>query len=248
MCTLHVVRAAFSGSPQTGTDSLTVSFIDSSTGGVSKWKWDFGDNTKDSVQNPTHKYTTPGAYSVKLNAFAGTVMDSMVQPNFISISYSKPKPAFSGTPLTARDSITVNFTDLSIGVVTGWQWTYGDSTPPDTTKNPSHTYKQPGSYSVKLKITGPGGVDSTTKPAYVYVYSKLDNPTRLSGRRLSTTKVELTLSNYDSIPTSKTTTIAPWSDSLGLYFRKDSLPSSPSDEHIAADNKHNGPAGRGKAI
>ena len=36
------------------------------------------------------------------------------------------------------------------------------------------------------------------------------------------------MSNYDSIPTSKTTTIAPWSDSLGLYFKKDSLPSSPS--------------------
>jgi hypothetical protein len=77
-----------------------------------------------------------------------------------------------------------------------------------------------------LKITGPGGVDSTTRAAYVYVYSRLDNPTRLSGRRLSTTQVELTFSNYDSIPTSKTTAIAPWSDSLGLYFCKDSLPSS----------------------
>ena len=77
-----------------------------------------------------------------------------------------------------------------------------------------------------LKITGPGGVDSTTRAAYVYVYSRLDNPTRLSGRRLSSTQVELTFNNYDSIPTSKTTAIAPWSDSLGLYFRKDSLPSN----------------------
>jgi autotransporter-associated beta strand protein len=226
-CTLHVVRAAFSGSPQTGLDSLTVAFIDSSTGGVSTWQWNFGDGTTaGTVKNPTHKYTAPGSYTVKLKVLAGVVPDSVIAANFIVVSYSKPKPAFSGTPLTARDSITVHFTDLSTGAVTARQWTFGDSTSPDTAKNPSHTFTQPGSYTVMLKITGPGGVDSTTRAAYVYVYSRLDNPTRLSGRRLSSTQVELTFNNYDSIPTSKTTAIAPWSDSLGLYFRKDSLPSN----------------------
>jgi PKD repeat protein len=71
----------------------------------------------------------------------------------------------------------VHFSDLSTGTVTARQWDFGDGTSPDTAKNPSHTYTQPGSYTVALKITGPGGADSTDKgQAYVFVYSNKDNP------------------------------------------------------------------------
>jgi autotransporter-associated beta strand protein len=228
LCTLRVVSAAFSGSPQTGIDTLTVSFADSSTGGVSKWKWDFGDNTTDSVQNPKHKYAAPDTYAVKLKVNAGGVSDSIVKTNFVMIAYSKPKPMFSGTPTTAQDSVTVKFTDLSTGVITSRLWNFGDSTAFDTTKNPVHTFTKPGSYTVTLTVTGPGGTNSSIQAALIYVYSSNQNPMRISGRRLSTTSVELTLSNYDSLHTSKNTlpSLPPWADSAGVYFKKNVLPSN----------------------
>ena len=228
LCTLQVVSAAFGGSPQTGIDSLTVSFTDSSTGGVSKWKWDFGDNTTDSVQNPKHKYVAPDTYAVKLKVTAGGVSDSIVKTNFVMIGYSKPKPMFSATPTTAQDSVTVKFTDLSTGVITSRLWNFGDSTAFDTTKNPVHTFTKPGSYTVTLTVTGPGGTNSSVQAAYIYVYSSNQNPMRISGRRLSTTSVELTYSNYDSIHTSKNTpaSMPPWADSAGVYFKKNVLPSN----------------------
>jgi PKD repeat protein len=45
---------------------LDVHFTDSSTGAPTSWSWDFGDGTNGTRQNPTHTYTQPGDYVVKL--------------------------------------------------------------------------------------------------------------------------------------------------------------------------------------
>jgi beta propeller repeat protein len=57
--------AAFSASPTTGKHPLTVKFTDKSTD-VYYWSWNFGDKTTSTAQNPTHKYTKAGKYTVKL--------------------------------------------------------------------------------------------------------------------------------------------------------------------------------------
>jgi hypothetical protein len=65
--------ADFTYSPDALT--TTVSFNDATTRGASnaslkRWRWDFGDPTSDantsSKRNPTHQYSAPGAYTVKL--------------------------------------------------------------------------------------------------------------------------------------------------------------------------------------
>ncbi len=58
--------ANFSADTSIGYDSLTVSFMDSSTVSVSSWKWHFGDGDSSAVQNPTHTYNIPGSYDVSL--------------------------------------------------------------------------------------------------------------------------------------------------------------------------------------
>jgi PKD repeat protein len=53
----------------TTTVGTAVAFSDTSTGGPLTWNWNFGDGTAASVlQNPTHTFTAPGAYSVTLTA------------------------------------------------------------------------------------------------------------------------------------------------------------------------------------
>jgi PKD repeat protein len=56
----------FTALPRSGTAPLTVSFRDTSTGPVWKWRWDFGDGKIDWMQNPVHTYQNKGMYNVTL--------------------------------------------------------------------------------------------------------------------------------------------------------------------------------------
>ncbi len=72
-----------------------------------------------------------------------------------------PTAAFSGTPTSGLDPLTVQFSDQSTGGVTTWSWDFQDDGVPDSTiRNPSFVYDAPGTYSVRLDVTGPGGSDA----------------------------------------------------------------------------------------
>ncbi len=45
---------------------VAVNFTDTSTPGGTAFKWDFGDGTTASTENPNHAYAAPGTYNVKL--------------------------------------------------------------------------------------------------------------------------------------------------------------------------------------
>ncbi len=56
----------FSANSVMGTPPFEVHFTDQSLGNLKKWLWDFGDGTKDTVQNPKHIYKEQGTYYVSL--------------------------------------------------------------------------------------------------------------------------------------------------------------------------------------
>jgi PKD repeat protein len=58
--------AEFTAGPLAGVTPLTVHFADQSTGGPTAWSWDFGDGSFSSQRSPSHTYTTPGRYTVRL--------------------------------------------------------------------------------------------------------------------------------------------------------------------------------------
>ncbi|MDY0129962.1 MAG: PKD domain-containing protein, partial [Methanosarcina vacuolata] len=58
--------AAFSASPTSGKAPLNVKFTDKSTGIPAGWIWNFGDGSKSYLQNPVHKYSKAGVYTVSL--------------------------------------------------------------------------------------------------------------------------------------------------------------------------------------
>ena len=68
-------------------DSVLVSFYDSSAafGGITKWRWDFGNNKTDTIKNPTCLYDTAGVYTVKLVISSPTQTDSLIKTNYIIV-------------------------------------------------------------------------------------------------------------------------------------------------------------------
>jgi PKD repeat protein len=144
-----------------------VYFSAQSTGSVNTWKWNFGDGKTSTSQNPSHKYTKAGTYTVTLTVSGSGGTNSKTQT--ISV-YKAPKANFKATPTSGLLPLTVNFTDKSTGTITGWSWDFGDQQT-GTDRNPSHTYTSPGTYTVVLTATNPGGSSTKTISKCVTVYA-----------------------------------------------------------------------------
>jgi hypothetical protein len=82
---------------------------------------------------------------------------------------SCPEAEFQADPTAGQIPLAVDFTDLSLGNVTEWSWSFGDGTT-SSEQNPSHTYSlHSGPQTVSLITTGPGGVDRELRVGYIDV-------------------------------------------------------------------------------
>lgn len=78
--------ADFSATPLSGKYPLTVKFTDSSTNTPTSWLWSFGDGSTSTLQNPIHKYTTNGSFTVSLTATNAGGSDTETKANYILAS------------------------------------------------------------------------------------------------------------------------------------------------------------------
>jgi PKD repeat protein len=167
--------ASFSAAPTTGTAPLAVSFSDLSTGGPTSWAWDFDNNgTVDSTaQNPSFTYANAGTYSVKLTVSNANGSNTLLKTNYITAntpSGGSPTADFSATPTTGTAPLPVSFSDLSTGGPTSWAWDFDNNGTVDSTaQNPSFTYANAGTYSVKLTVSNANGSNTKTKTGYITV-------------------------------------------------------------------------------
>jgi PKD repeat protein len=58
--------ASFFASPTAGIAPMTVTFTDASTGNITSWSWDFGDQSGSNAQDTSHTYTTAGLFTATL--------------------------------------------------------------------------------------------------------------------------------------------------------------------------------------
>ncbi len=78
--------AAFDVNPRVGAAPLEAHFIDQSTtnkAGITSWKWEFGDGTTSTQQNPVHTYSTAGTYDVKLTVNSSGGSDSETKSGYV---------------------------------------------------------------------------------------------------------------------------------------------------------------------
>lgn len=132
-----------------------VNFVDQSKGNPTSWEWQFGDDKKDTTQNPVHVYDADGPYTVLLTATnaAGSSMTSQV----ISIG-TAPVAKFKFT-VVGR---TATFINQSTGNPTTYLWDFGDNST-STAANPSpHTYSRSGTFVVVLTVTNAVGSSSVS--------------------------------------------------------------------------------------
>ncbi|MDI6898430.1 MAG: PKD domain-containing protein [Methanolinea sp.] len=90
--------------------------------------------------------------------------------NFGNRQVLPPTADFTAAPTSGYAPLTVQFTDTSTGNPAQWQWDVNNDGVVDyTVQNPTHTYSSPGTYSVRLTVSNPGGSDTRIKTGYITV-------------------------------------------------------------------------------
>lgn len=139
---------------------FTVKFSQNVAGSAS-YLWDFGDGTTSAEDNPTHTYNTPGRYNVRLiTTNAAGCSDTLVKPEFIKIQL--PDIKILGLPVTGCAPFNFTFTSTvtATAPVTSYKWDFGDGST-SSAATPSHTFLQPGIYTVSVVVTTQGGCTDT---------------------------------------------------------------------------------------
>ncbi len=135
-------------------------FYSSSTGTGITHLWSFGDGTTSNVPSPSHVYTTPGTYTIRLivTDYAGC-RDTAYQTAGVSV-VAPPHASFTmDDTLNVCPPLITNFTNTSTGGAF-YSWSFGNSTS-SALFSPSATYSAPGLYTIRLVVTNTAGCTDT---------------------------------------------------------------------------------------
>lgn len=160
----------FSTSAVKGCDSLTVQFVNTSSG-ANSYNWNFGDGGNSLAVNPVHFYSSAGIYSVLLTASGNNGCSaSRAFVNLIEV-YASPAVQFQTSNTTLCKQSCTAFTDLSASSVNGWLWTFPGASPGGAAvQHPgSVCYNQEGWFDVSLTVNDAHCSSTLTKAAYIHV-------------------------------------------------------------------------------
>ncbi len=140
--------------------------------------WDFGDGSTSTEKNPIHIFS-PGIYTVKLTvndkSVTKTITINEVGSKSLTVTLNENEIVDSRPDFLPLTSSHVNFIgNLSTGITTSgfgqgsYLWNFGDGST-STMSNPGHTYNIPGTYTVKLTVTGWGGFNKSEKSIQILI-------------------------------------------------------------------------------
>ncbi len=122
-------------------------------------------NGQTGVYTATFNYNgSVSIQNLKAVAFVQTWSTTKTVFQAAQSGFSGMLSTFDADILSGPADLTVNFTDNSLpqGGITEWNWDFdNDGTIDSNEQNPSHTYSEPGTYSVSLTVSD--GTDSETK-------------------------------------------------------------------------------------
>lgn len=159
--------AAATVDPTSGKTNITNFAFDASgstdaDGTVNSYAWTFGDGAASTSATPSHTYTTAGTYTATVRVTdnqAATNSKSVtvtVANNVLPVASASVTPASGKALFTTFQFSSAGSTD-SDGTIAAYSWNFGDSSPADTTANPTHVYNAAGSYTATLTVTDNNG-------------------------------------------------------------------------------------------
>ncbi len=184
----------------------TIQFTDSSIGTPNCWKWNFGDGSTSTEQNPTHTYSSDGQYTVTLDV--GTDGQYLSSISKTVEAWELTQSSYSVDVTSGIAPLTVQFTDTSSGNPDKWKWVIannpdGDFYAEDYVQNPSFVLTQPGRYWLYLEAKKTGSIYSGSKNWM----SVITVASPYSGTSTTTTTASITATTTDTtIATTATTT------------------------------------------
>jgi len=149
----------FDFTPDSGCENLMVSFTDLSSEVADTVIWDFGDGTFSGLPNPTHLYSTPGCYFVKLIRQIGGCWAQKFSSTCVNVENPPAVTYNNDNNFGCTLPHVVNFAGTSFDAVS-WEWDFGDGTS-STLQNPTHVYNAFGSYQVTLTVKNANGCENS---------------------------------------------------------------------------------------
>jgi len=160
----------FKGIDSSGCFPLNVQFTDSSkagSGGITGFRWDFGDGDTSNLKNPSHIYRGAANYPVTLQVIDQNGCASVLTktgyikiPNGVTASFATIAASGCKFPIT----IQLNNTSTGVpGFTNTYTWSFGDGSANSNATSPPHTYNASGTFNIKLIAQSPKGcIDSIT--------------------------------------------------------------------------------------
>jgi PKD repeat protein len=160
---------AISG-PSQSTTSQAVTFDGSgsqSTNPITNYNWDFGDGNTATGPQVNHTYSQVGDFTVSLSvtddqgqqdSTSQTIkVDPKPQPDPLTAKISGPTQGQAGQALSFDGQSSTSAAPLN-----SIQWDFGDGTTDSGKLTVSHTYQNPGNYTVLLTLANDVGQNNTT--------------------------------------------------------------------------------------
>jgi len=147
------------------------------------YRWDFGDGSMSTANNPGHTYLTSGTYTVVYTATNAAGRDIAMRNVIVysapSVSLSTSSPNWLGqTTVFTTNVTTVPVSDPTVS----YHWDFGDGSM-STASNLGHTYIAAGIYTVAFTATNAAGQSAVTRTVVIYgtptVTLTTDSPTIL---------------------------------------------------------------------
>ena len=91
----------------------------------------------------------------------------------VPVEPTSPEAAFTANIAYGNAPLKVTFTDIGTGgVPTSWYWDFGDGINSKHAQTATHTFTDPGTYTVTLTVNNDAGSDTATKTDYITVSSE----------------------------------------------------------------------------
>ncbi len=167
-------NADFGIVPLTECSPLLVDFANASTGSATEYFWDFGNGNTSTEQFPdTETYFTDTTFSIyTISLIASNICGADTASTDIVVESANVEAAAAASIESGCAPLTVDFSNFSSPIAT-IDWDFGDDNT-SSQANPTHTYTEPGEYTVVQYANSDCGYDTTTLNITVYPSPEVD--------------------------------------------------------------------------